>query len=112
MMSRSEEIKGVVKSWLAWNDWNGAQINTLKDILTYLERVQELEDIIYKDERQAVIEALYEDNQRYRQALEFYADDDKWYEVNTGSPYAPDYRREIEDDLGKVAQKALEGESE
>lgn len=49
-------------------------------------------------------------NERYKQALEFYADDDKWYEVNTGSPYMPDYRREIEDDMGEVAHKALEGE--
>src|SRR5699024_8850403 len=35
------------------------------------ERVQELEDIIYQDERQAVLEGMYEQNKRYREALEF-----------------------------------------
>jgi len=34
------------------------------------ERVQELEDIIYKDERQAVLESMYEQTKRYREALE------------------------------------------
>src|SRR5690625_1258789 len=35
------------------------------------ERVQELEDIIYQDERQALLEGMYEQNKRYREALEF-----------------------------------------
>src|SRR5699024_2814647 len=35
------------------------------------ERVQELEEIIYQDERQAVLEGIYEQNKRYREALEF-----------------------------------------
>ena|SRR5699024_1338004 len=34
-----------------------------------IERVQELEDIIYQDERQAVLEGMYEQNKRYREAL-------------------------------------------
>lgn len=111
MMSRSEEIKGVVKSWLAWNDWNDAQINTLKDILTYLERVQELEDIIYKDERQAVIEALYEDNQRYKQALEFYADEGN-YELDICYNFVQVIDCMVLDDSGHQARQALKGESE
>lgn len=32
-------------------------------------RVQELEDIIYQDERQAVLEELYEENRRYRATI-------------------------------------------
>ena len=36
-----------------------------------IERVQELEDIIYQDERQAVLEGMYEQNKRYREALEY-----------------------------------------
>ena len=35
-----------------------------------IERVQELEEIIYQDERQAILEGLYEENKRYREALE------------------------------------------
>ena len=35
------------------------------------ERAQELEEIIYQDERQAILEGLYEENKHYREALEF-----------------------------------------
>lgn len=34
-----------------------------------IERVQELEDIIYQDERQAVLEGMYEQKERYKEAL-------------------------------------------
>src|SRR5690625_466693 len=53
------------------------------------ERVQELEDIVYQDERQAVLEGMYEQNKRYREALE-------WYSEN--SPH------------GNIADEALEVE--
>ena len=39
------------------------------------ERVQELEDIIYKDERQAVLESMYEQNKRYREVIKKAIDD-------------------------------------
>src|SRR5690625_3751325 len=42
-----------------------------REIERLRKRVQELEDIIYKDERQAVLESVYEENKRYREALEF-----------------------------------------
>ena len=35
-----------------------------------IKRVQELEDIIYQDARQAMLEGLYEENKRYREAIE------------------------------------------
>src|SRR5690625_81381 len=41
------------------------------------ERVQELEEIIYQDERQAVLEGMYKQNKRYREALERIAYDDE-----------------------------------
>src|SRR5699024_6636667 len=34
------------------------------------ERVQELEDILEQDARQGVLEGLYEENKRYREAIE------------------------------------------
>src|SRR5699024_3891783 len=40
-------------------------------VMEQAKRVQELEDIIYQDERQAVLEGTYEQNKRYREALEF-----------------------------------------
>ena len=51
----------------------GCPISALSCIGDYIKllqkRVQELEDIIYQDERQDVIEGLYEENKRYREAL-------------------------------------------
>src|SRR5699024_5936909 len=50
------------------------------------ERVQEIEDIIYQDERQAVLEGMYEQNKRYREALEFYAEQDNYEWETTYRP--------------------------
>lgn len=40
-------------------------------------RVQELEDTIYRDERQAVLEGLYEQNKRYRERIEYMLEEAK-----------------------------------
>ena len=40
-------------------------------VMEQAKRVQELENIIYQDERQAVLEGMLEQNKRYREALEF-----------------------------------------
>src|SRR5699024_6291964 len=81
------------------------------------ERVQELEDITYQDERQAVLEGMYEQNKRYREALEFYADEGT-YEVVETLPPTDEYQQPIEPvfktvpiiyyDKGKEAREALE----
>ena len=42
-----------------------------------IERVQELETVIEQDKRQSVLEGLYEQNKRYREALERIAYDDE-----------------------------------
>ena len=42
-----------------------------------IERVQELETVIEQDKRQSVLEGLYEQNNRYREALERIAYDDE-----------------------------------
>src|SRR5699024_3143524 len=38
-------------------------------LIEQAERVQELEDIIYQDARQGMIEDLYEENKRYRETI-------------------------------------------
>ena len=72
---RLEEIKQDVKMTrkdLAVSPSNemtlhmGVMLNSMDYLI---ERVQELEDIIYQDARQDVIEGLYEENKRYREAL-------------------------------------------
>ena len=39
-----------------------------------IKRVQYLEDIIYQDARQGVIEGLYEENKRYREIIQDFID--------------------------------------
>ena len=68
------------------------------------ERAQELEDIIYQDEQQAMLEGLYEENKRYREALEFYANKNKYMYKSTSLKGHPT----IISDVGEVARKALE----
>ena len=46
-------------------------------VMEQAKRVQKLENIIYQDERQAVLEGMYEQNKRYREALERIAYDDE-----------------------------------
>ena|SRR5690625_1657030 len=71
-----------------------------------IERVQELEEIIYQDERQALLEGMYEQNKRYRGALEFYADLKNWRKTHTervnNSP------SKVISDTGDKAREALE----
>src|SRR5690625_2880654 len=56
---RLEELKGVLRSWEVWKDWNDAQRKVLKDLLYYLEqakRVQEFKRFsISKDELKEVL---------------------------------------------------------
>src|SRR5699024_463915 len=51
-------------------------------VMEQAKRVQELEDIIYQDERQAVLEGMYEQNKRYREALESILNNDQMYITN------------------------------
>ena len=86
-------------------------------VMEQAKRVQKLENIIYQDERQAVLEGMYEQNKRYREALEFYADEGT-YEVVETIPPTDEYQQPIEPvfktvpiiyyDKGKEARKALE----
>lgn len=73
---RLEELKGVLKSWEAWNDWNESQRIVLKDLTYYLERVQDLEgdaENIYRanHDYSRRNDILTQQNKRYREALEF-----------------------------------------
>lgn len=36
---RLEEIKWVIRSWLAWDVWNDKQRDVLNDILAYMEQL-------------------------------------------------------------------------
>ena len=66
------------------------------------ERVQELETVIEQDKRQSVLEGLYEQNKRYREAL-FKMDD---YDIELG-----DMREDMQEKLLQIKyikDKALE----
>ena|SRR5690625_2484546 len=77
-------------------------------LIEQAERVQELEDIIYKDERQAVLESMCEQNKRYREALEFYADEENYKPFD--GIFLSSYQNKVDEDGGKKARQALEGE--
>lgn len=71
---RLEELKGVLKSWEAWNDWNESQRIVLKDLTYYLERVQDLEgdaENIYRanHDYSRRNDILTQQNKRYREAM-------------------------------------------
>src|SRR5699024_10990472 len=59
-------LKGIVEK----NDTLTISNRFTRYLIEQAERVQELKDIIYQDERQGRIEDLYEENKRYREALE------------------------------------------
>ncbi|PIC88412.1 hypothetical protein CSV71_14900 [Sporosarcina sp. P21c] len=83
-------------------------------LIQQAERVQELEKQLNETKALPMLMELEKrksENARLRKALEFYADDYKWFEENKGSPFAPDYRMEIQSDGGDVARQALNGES-
>ncbi len=67
---RLEELKGVLKSWEAWNDWNESQRIVLKDLTYYLERVQELEEESYNAHLERLLDRKEQQNKRYREALD------------------------------------------
>ena len=71
---RLEEIKEEVESLRGDMYVHSIETETSADIILddmewLIERVQELEDIIYQDERQGMIEDLYEENKRYREGI-------------------------------------------
>ena len=76
---RLEEIKEEVESLRGDMSVYSIETETSADIILddmewlieQSERAQELEEIIYQDERQAILEGLYEENKHYREALEF-----------------------------------------
>ena len=78
--------------------------NTLKIewLIEQAERVQELEDIIYKDERQAVLEGMYEENKRLREALEEIKKEETVTTALSEGRVAYTFS-------GHIARKALEG---
>lgn len=84
-------------------------------LIKQAERVQELEETVedYKTVNKELHQRgrkIRKQNKRYREALEFYADEYVWFDEDRGSDYFPDYRCEAQDDHGERARKALEGE--
>ena len=104
MNERLEEIKE------NWNnvDW-GIDKSDINWLIKQAERVQELEDIIYQDARQDVIEGLYEENKRYREALKFYADRDN-YKLEHFDPNLDDYMSTVDYDEGQKARQTIGSE--
>src|SRR5699024_429853 len=88
LIEQSKEFKKMKHEFADDIDFKRRQINELREQNEYnkqalinqekssdreidrlRKRVQELEDIIYQDERQGMIEDLYEENKRYRETI-------------------------------------------
>ncbi len=117
MSERLEKIK-ILEEALKYQDSETGEwfINidyeSFKHLREHAERVEELGKELseWQDLHKADTIKLDNQNKRYREALEFYADDYIWHEENMGSDYLPDYRCEAQSDGGKKARKALESE--
>ena len=88
-------------------------ISALSCIGDYIEllqkRVQELEDIIYQDARQGMIEDLYEENKRYRETIKSVRSEIKYALYSNKSE---DVKRHYLQNAEREATEALEEESE
>ena len=108
---RLEEIKQDVKMTrkdLAVSPSNemtlhmGVMLNSMDYLI---ERVQELEDIIYQDARQDVIEGLYEENKRYRETIKSVRSEIKYALYSNKSE---DVKRHYLQNAEREATEALE----
>lgn len=66
-LESAKKILGHIKGYDIYE--GNDHIEILEWLIEQVERVKDLEEIIYKDERQAVLEGLYEENRRYREAF-------------------------------------------
>ena len=104
---RLEEIKEKTSSiaepmlYINWYD--------IKWLIKQAERVQELEDIIYQDARQGMIEDLYEENKRYRETIKSVRSE---IEYALYSNKSDDVKRHYLQNAEREATEALEGEGE
>ena len=84
----------------------GVMLNSMDYLI---ERVQELEDIIYQDARQGMIEDLYEENKRYRETIKSVRSEIKYALYSNKSE---DVKRHYLQNAEREATEALEEESE
>src|SRR5699024_12117845 len=112
---RLEELEKIVKFQMDNDSHYGrpARVLLLGHDVTYLieqaERVQELEDIIYQDARQGMIEDLYEENKRYRETIKSVRSEIKYALYSNKSE---DVKRHYLQNAEREATEALEGEGE
>ena len=80
-------------------------VETLNNALYIIENVEMLNDALDDALR---VKEIEQQNKRYREALEFYADREN-YEPEHYDPDTHDYTSMIDHDKGATARKALEG---
>src|SRR5699024_520571 len=110
---RLEEIKEEVESLRGDMSVTSIETETSADIILddmewlikQTERVQELEDIIYQDARQVVLEGLYEENKRYRETIKSVRSEIKYALYSNKSE---DVKRHYLQNAEREATEALE----
>jgi|SRR5699024_2346187 len=86
-------------------NYHGHLDDDLKYLIEQAERVQELEDIIYQDARQGMIEDLYEENKRYRETIKSVRSEIKYALYSNKSD---DVKRHYLQNAEREATEALE----
>ncbi|MEL3959616.1 hypothetical protein NST17_20905 [Caldifermentibacillus hisashii] len=107
---RLEEIKEIYRWAIENSIANRIADSDIEWLINQAERVEELEEEVEKQKNRKYIKMRQRDDfmkkaQRYKQALEFYADPEN-YCVTFEDDYEP-----ILKDNGKIARQALEGKS-
>ena len=93
----------------------GGKAEIIYDIQWLIERVEELEELQMEsklnllnriDNSRVENQRLKAENERFKQALEFYANEEKYEEILIPSPESI---TQVAEDHGEIAQRALKG---
>ena len=104
-----KERLGTLKKNREWTEATGGKFYTVdsddyKWLIKQAERVQELESDSYNAHLERLLDRKEQEIERYREALEFYAEPKNWL------PQNEDVLSLITMDYGEKARKVLEGE--
>jgi|SRR5690625_301062 len=114
MSERLEEIKKGFYFWLGEDESIGILPEDIEWLIEQAERVGELEEevqdiSVWNHGHRCHIHKLKQQNERYREALEFYANRDN-YKLEHFDPNLEGYMSTVDYDEGQKARKELEGE--
>ena len=109
----ADKIKEIEQKYDMWADDFNLDPQDVEWLIEQAERVHELEDELivqkeYFEELQNNHIRVCNQNKRYREALEFYADKENYKPFD--GIFLSSYQNKVDEDGGEIARKALKGE--